>query len=433
MIKTKSGNILIFISLAVTMILWLVFQFRIEDFPSLFLYQLNQVAALIGTLLLSWSMFLATRLNVLEYLFDGMDGVYKSHKKVSIWGMVIIISHVAFLAVQKMPNLDRAVGMFFPIHNQIFVNVGAWSLWSFVLFVATTLLMKKIKLPYHIWKYTHKITGIALILAFVHIVLTPGLVSLPILNFWILFTIGAGIACWIYFEFLYKLLTMNYAYQISAINKVGDVFKIDLTPQDKNMSYKPGQYAYLSFAKSKIKREAHPFTITSHPDDNKLTFAIKILGDYTSTLDNLQVGDIANINGPYGNFADRFLSSDTDAVFIGGGIGIAPFMSMIKEAKKQTNDRKVSIFYCTKFKCEAYFDEEFTKDIGENLNISYINKCSREEGRLAVTEITEKIKDIKNTLVFICGPKRMVHPLEKDLILQDFSKNNIVSENFDLL
>ena len=433
MTKIKSGNILIIVSLTLTLILWLVYQFRIEDFPSLFLYQLNQIAALLGTLLLSWSMLLATRLNILGKLFDGMDGVYKTHKKVSIWGLVIIITHVIFLAIQRMPNLNKVAGMFFPIHNQAFINLGAWSLWLFILFVVTTLLMKKIKLPYHIWKYTHKITGVALILAFIHIVLTPGLASLPILNSWILFTTGVGVASWIYFELFYTLLTPSYIYKISVINQIGDVFKINLVPKNKKMPYKPGQYAYLSFPSSKVSKEIHPFTITSHPNDNKLSFAIKILGDYTSTLDKLRVGDIARIKGPYGKFADRFLSSDKDAVFIGGGIGIAPFMSMIKEAEKQINDRKISIYYCTKFKCEACFDEEFTKNSDENLNIAYINKCSREDGRLAMDEITEKIRDIKNTLVFMCGPNRMIQPLQNDLISQGFPKKNIVSENFDLL
>lgn len=432
MIKTRLGNILIIASLIITLILWLVFQYRPEDFPSLFFIQLNQVTALMGTLLLSWSMFLATRLNFLEKLFNSIDGVYKSHKKVSIWGMILIITHVISLAIQRVPNLNKVVGIFFPINNQVFINLGAWSFWLFIFFIAITLLMKKIKLPYHIWKYSHKVTGIALILAFIHIVLVPGITSTPILNTWILFTTGTGIASWIYFEFFYTLFTPNYVYQVSEIKKNGDIFKIKLTPQNNKMVYKPGQYARLSLIRSNISKEIHPFTITSHPDENELAFAIKILGDYTKNLDKLKIGDIAHVWGPYGNFSDKFLSSDKDAIFIGGGIGIAPFMSMIKEARKNlVSDRRVNVFYCTKYKCEACFDKEFIKDVEKYPSISYLNKCSREEGRLTMDEISDKTKDIKNTLIFICGPSRMIKPLESNLISKGFPKANIISEYFD--
>lgn len=431
MIKTKPGNKIIIASLTITVILWLMFQFRLEEFPSFFLIQLNQITALIGTLLLSWSMLLITRLNFLEKLFDGMSGVYKSHKKVSIWGMIMVVIHVVSLAIQRFPNSSKVAGMLFPIHNQTFINLGVWSFWLFIFFTATTLLMKKIKLPYHLWKYTHKITGIALILAFAHIVSIPGITSLSVLSVWIMFTTGTGIASWIYFEFIYKLLTPSYAYQVSEVKKSSEVFKIKLTPQNKKMSYKPGQYAYLSLIKSDVDKEIHPFTITSHPDENKLAFAIKILGDYTKTLDKLKIGDTARIWGPYGNFADRLLLSDKDVVFIGGGIGIAPFIGMIKEIKKRpVRDRRVNIFYCTKYKCEACFDEDFNKDAERNLTISYLNKCSREEGRLTMAEISDKIRDIKNTLVFICGPSRMIKPLKNNLISNGFPKKNIISENF---
>lgn len=202
MIKTKSGNIILLISLLITITLWFLFQFKLEEFPSLLFVQINQITALLGTLLLSWSMFLVTRLNFLGNLFGGFGKVYKIHKETGIWGMVMIVAHVVFLAIQRLPNLDKAINIFFPVHNQIYINLGTISFWLFLFFILTTLLMKRIKLSYLTWKYTHKATGIALILAFLHIVLIPGnITSSPILNIWLLLTTGTGIASWIYFEF----------------------------------------------------------------------------------------------------------------------------------------------------------------------------------------------------------------------------------------
>jgi predicted ferric reductase len=249
-----------------------------------------------------------------------------------------------------------------------------------------------------------------------------------------LFTTGAGIAGWIYFEFFYKLLAPSYIYRVTEIKKDDDVFKIQLGPVGKKMAYKPGQFAYLSFIKSKVSKETHPFTVISHPDENNLAFAIKILGDYTQTLGDIKIGDTVRIWGPYGNFASKFLQSDKNAIFIGGGIGIAPFISMLKEARKKTTGAtKLDIFYCTKYKCEACFDGDFSKEAEKDLAISYLNKCSREDGRLTISEIVKKVREINNTIVYICGPNRMVKPLKESLIVYGFPKTNIVSESFDLL
>ena len=102
MIKTRFGNLIRFATIVVTLVLWLLFQFNLGEFHSLILLQLNQITALIGTLLLSWSMLLMTRLNFLERLFNGLDKVYRAHKKVSIWGMVMIAMHVVFLVTGRI-------------------------------------------------------------------------------------------------------------------------------------------------------------------------------------------------------------------------------------------------------------------------------------------------------------------------------------------
>jgi len=430
MIKIKIGSIIIIFTLILTTILWLIFQSGLEEIVKYPLISINQITALLGTLLLSWSMLLMTKLDFLEDIFDGLNNVYLAHKKASIWGMILIIAHVVSLVLERLPNINRAFNLFLPFHNQPFINLGVLSFWLFIVFVITTLLRNKLKLPYNTWKILHKFTGIALILAFIHIILLPKDNSAYILNLWLIGTTGAGIASWIYYEFIYKILTPNYKYKISKIKRAGDIFKINLIPIDRKMQYKPGQFAYLSFIKSAVGKEIHPFTITSHPNEEDLTFAIKILGDYTATLDKLKVGDIAQIRGPHGRLAERFLETNKDVIFIGGGIGIAPFLGMVKEAKRNVKNKNVSLFYCTKYKCDACFNEELQNSFENNPNHFYLNKCSRVDGRLSISEITEKVNDVKNTLVFMCGPNRMTKPVVISLTSWGFPKNNIIVENF---
>ncbi|WP_400165331.1 FAD-binding oxidoreductase [Escherichia coli] len=67
------------------------------------------------------------------------------------------------------------------------------------------------------------------------------------------------------------------------------------------IDYSPGQFAFLTFAHSK---ESHPFTIASYTKEkNTLRFAIKNLGDYTSTLaSSIKIGQSAFVEGPWGKF-----------------------------------------------------------------------------------------------------------------------------------
>ncbi|XNM47379.1 FAD-binding oxidoreductase [Escherichia coli] len=87
------------------------------------------------------------------------------------------------------------------------------------------------------------------------------------------------------------------------------------------MDYSPGQFAFLTFAHSK---ESHPFTIASYAiEKNTLRFAIKNLGDYTSTLaSSIKIGQSALVEGPWGKF--DFTLPCSRQVWIAGGSALPP-------------------------------------------------------------------------------------------------------------
>jgi predicted ferric reductase len=75
--------------------------------------------------------------------------------------------------------------------------------------------------------------------------------------------------------------------------------------------------------------EPHPYSIACVYDlAHQIKLGIKIAGDHTRTLGMLEVGDAVTLYGPYGHFSNRFLSGEGDCVFVGGGIGITPFLGM---------------------------------------------------------------------------------------------------------
>ncbi len=432
----NKGEKIIFLTLVITLILWFLakpdFIAGFKESPVIFL---NQISALFGTVLFSWSFFTATRFNFLDKWFGGMDKVYEVHKKVSIWGFILIIGHLFFLAVGNIDNFSQ---WFFAVEEENGVKAGIISFWIFFFLITMTLFMKKIKIPYHYWKFTHKFINLAMFFALLHVLKVESDTSrfMP-LGVWIKTLMILALLSGLYKTFFYKYFAKKYKYKIIKIKKYKDTYDIYLKPISKKMKFISGQFAYITFlSKSeKISKESHPFSIASAPFENNLRFTIKKLGDFTSNLDNLKNGEEVVVYGPHGELGQKFFSEKKkEAIFIGGGIGIAPFLSMFKTASQEIIKRKVSLFYAVNSKKDAYFDLELEELADKNDKLSYISHFSKESdnGYLNADQIFEKINDKNNIIVYICGPKGMMTGLSEKLVEKGLKKENIVFEDFSM-
>lgn len=104
-----------------------------------------------------------------------------------------------------------------------------------------------------------------------------------------------------------------------------------------NFSFRPGQYAFLSI--KDLGSEFHPFTIASAPNEDSVTFFIKVVGDWTKALFDLirdrqmsasSLPIKATLSGPYGaptEFAFQF----ENIVLVGTGVGATPFISLLRD------------------------------------------------------------------------------------------------------
>ena len=103
--------------------------------------------------------------------------------------------------------------------------------------------------------------------------------------------------------------------------------EIDVQPEGGWRGHQAGQFAFLRFDKSE---GAHPFTISSDwAGDGHLRFLINALGAHTRDLfERLKVGDAVRVEGPYGRFT--FEGSSPRQIWIGGGIGVTPFMARLQ-------------------------------------------------------------------------------------------------------
>jgi len=217
------------------------------------------------------------------------------------------------------------------------------------------------------------------------------------------------------------------------------VLKPDLALPDTTVFPKPGQYVYLQL--DSIFSESHPFTVVDY-DSSKhyMTLAIRKYGKFTEKIQDLDVGTLLLIDGPYGVFTDelnQFTSQfSVPVVMFAGGIGVTPF---IQHARSATKDDTV-LFNCNRDPESALFTNRLKKhlrggyvDVFSRSNPSKVLSNKNVEFGYINREIVEKyLKQSPGSYIyFICGPKQFMNNVKNILAELGVPKDQVRLEEFN--
>jgi predicted ferric reductase len=287
--------------------------------------------------------------------------------------------------------------------------------------------------------------SIPVALVFLHVVLinSDTSVFLP-LKVWILTLIAISLVAGFYRRLLYSILAAHYSYVVSNIELAADigVINITLSPlgEQKPMDHKPGDFVYIRFSNKQVGGEKHPFSISSYPGTNEMRLTIKMTGDFTRRLKHLKVGDKTTLWGPHGGFADAYHSNKQDQVWIAGGIGVTPFLSILPcEVQQQRQrisriNREVNFYYCVNTLPEAAFKDEIQQQCINAPSIMFRPFITQINGWLTAERIVADIGDkIFTSKIFLCGPQVMMESLTKQLNKVGVKNKQIFFENFSFV
>jgi len=231
---------------------------------------------------------------------------------------------------------------------------------------------------------------------------------------------------------------------LGVIPEAGKVTTLELAPTAKGIeSNAPGQFAFIRFlADSNLPSEEHPFTISSAPSESgRLAFTIKNSGDFTAKITDAKPGDLVAVQGPYGVFSNTFHPAEKDLVFIAGGIGITPLMSMIRGMKRVSADADVLLIYGNQTEGEIVFREEIDELSGSDRPrvrvVHVLNKPGDgwQGARGYVSRdliIQECGSDISGKAFYVCGPVVMMDMVGRILRGLGVPKRSIHWERFAL-
>ncbi|MEK7081181.1 MAG: ferric reductase-like transmembrane domain-containing protein, partial [Patescibacteria group bacterium] len=393
---------------------------------------LGQIMGLLGMALLSINFILAARFKFLDKLFNGLNRVYIKHHVIGAIAFCLLLFHPTFLIIQYLYISLKASFLFIFSAQDLAINLGKLGLLVFIVLMVITFYLN---FKYENWKNTHKYLGVVLFLGSLHMLLVPSDISNnAILKYYMLGLVIIGAYSYFYRTIWGAYKKGEYRYKLEKIIRENDeVVELELSPLARKIKFKPGQFVFLRFENNGILSESHPFSITSSLHSENLSLGIKSLGDYTSMVYLLKPGAICRIEGPFGAFSYLKAKSKRQ-IWIAGGIGITPFLSMARQVNsdKTNKDYKINLFYITKNEDEMAFKEELVEISKQNYNLKFHQYFSETEGRISADFIYKNIDYIQDVEIFLCGPVGFMHSLKEQFIKLNFDNNKIYSEEFSL-
>ncbi|MFH1668033.1 MAG: ferredoxin reductase family protein [Candidatus Komeilibacteria bacterium] len=424
----KSITIIITI-LFITIVLWVITPTAVPRFVNFnsALANLGQIFGLLGVVLFAINLILSARLPWIEKIFRGLNNVYLRHGQLGQIALILLLLHPLLLIPKYATDIPGAA-QFLTLGSNWAINWGIVSLGLMMILIVLTLYLRP---KYNFWKYTHKFLGFSFFLASIHIWFIPSDVShfLP-LRVWVIAMMILGTLAFVYQSIFRGMKKNKHYYTVSKVHSHGDqITEIKLTPQGKKMSFVSGQFAFLKFADQNLTKESHPFSMTSSPKDQTLTFLVKSLGDFTEKIKQVPLHTKVEVEGPYGHFTLKN-ASNKHQIWIAGGIGITPFISMAQSLVGH-NDYNIKLFYCVRNKTEAcHVDLLQSIAASSHNNFQVIPFCSNQQGRLSIGKIDKMVDSLKDRDILICAPPPMITDLKKQLHNYGFNKANIYSEEF---
>ena len=369
----------------------------------------------------------------------GIDIVYYFHRTMAVFAFALVCGHYLVIRIGNPDALGAADPLVAPGH----MTAGRAAFVCFALVVASSLWRKPLRLPYEAWRIGHVVLSTAgLALAVVHIqgveyyyeAAGHRLFWTAFLAFWLLVVLHVRV--------VKPLRMLRRPYRVAQVRRETDRACTVVVEPDghEGIRFEPGQFAWLTLRASPFAFREHPFSIASSAaTPQRLEFTIKALGDFTRTVGDVAAGETAYLDGPYGAFSvDRMRAPGF--VFIAGGVGIAPIMSMLRTLAERGDRRPLLLIFANRRHERILFRDEIDA-LRSRLALQVVHVLQEppagwegERGLVDTALLARHLPAERDRLDYLlCGPKPMIQAVESALHGLRVPMGRVHSELFDLV
>ena len=199
--------------------------------------------------------------------------------------------------------------------------------------------------------------------------------------------------------------------RVEAVDELtSDIRRLHLTVQDDEpFIFKPGQYVDIHVPGHEGEHRSFSMANTN---PGELEFMIKLYpgGRFSGLLADgaIKPGDELTVTGPYGVFTLRS-SSPRRLLFIGGGAGMAPILSLLRSLSETGSDREATYYYGARTEEDLFHLQELS-----GLPCGFVPACSEDSNGWAgeaglITDVVDRLEgDVTEVDAYVCGPPPMV-------------------------
>jgi predicted ferric reductase len=369
----------------------------------------------------------------------GEDVIYHFHRQISLIAVALVVTHPVILVAVK-PDLLAPSNM---LEAPLSAYFALLSIFSVIALVVTALWRAALRIKYETWHLTHIVLAVVAVTAGVaHMVGSSFYLVDPWKRtLWIGVTIF-WIGLLLYVRIAKPLFMLRRPYRVAEVRKErGDTSTLVMQPDGHpGFRFSPGQFGWLTLWGSPFKITAHPFSFSSSAAaaDGRVEMTIRNLGDFTSAIHEVPVGQRVYLDGPYGAFT---IGNPADMhVLIAGGIGVTPMMSMIRTLADQGDKRPVVLLYGAQDWDSITFREEL-EALKARLTLTIVYVLARPPAGWTGEQGFINAQMFKRHLLppyadheyFICGPNMMMDAIEKALGEMDVPMSKYHSERYSFV
>ena len=220
-----------------------------------------------------------------------------------------------------------------------------------------------------------------------------------------------------------------------------DTLAIRLT-KPAGFSFEPGQAIRLTIPSDAPQGagEARVFSIASAPHETELQVVTRLRdsSSFKQALKSMSEGAELQIAGPLGSFT-KDADQSRPAVFLAGGIGITPFLSMLRDADHRNSLNQTTLFYSNCSPADAAMLAELKELDAANSGLTLVATMTNleddktwkgERGYIDAAMLARHLSDVKRPIYYCVGPGKFVSAMAEMLASAGVEKANIRFEEF---
>ena len=381
-----------------------------------------------GVIAYAWwlfEVFLATRPTWLDRLI-GLPALYFVHGLLGVDALLIAFVHRNFLiSMGAQIRLTGKVAWYLALFGIIYASLfmSGWLVDRLpVIARVKTKLQFFFKHRLSLW--IHRLNLVAILLIWLHVHLI-GRVNHQLV-FMLLFDGYTVLILSAYLWQKWVAPTQRRTGQVLATQRLNErTVLITLVFRGARQLFQAGDFFFFTF--DGISREAHPFSVVNQADaaGEQIQILVRSVGDDTRKLQQVAVGTVVQVEGPFGRFAAIVEQDRRPLVLIGLGSGLAPLLSL---ARTYLGTRSIQVIWTVKNDRDRYFVTDLAALVDPQFSYFIQNGRLRSE-QLSTMISPEKLAQARFLIV---GPASAVLSIRKMLRQAGVPRDHLTDERLTM-